>query len=148
MTRAATSRAVRAAVVGSVVVALGAVGVGYPTLLRDSSADARANDALAFADREIAGGNGVVVDQTAVYAARALIPEHAAYHVSVGPDYEGTDLTLEHVAGYYRYFLMPRRPVEGARWIVCYGCDLDAYGPGADVVWKTEADISIVRLPS
>jgi hypothetical protein len=133
----------------AVIVAITAVAmlVSYPALLRDVGSEAAANDALSFSDREIAGGNGVVADQAAVYAARALIPEDESYHIAVGADYEGgTDLTRDHVGGYYRYFLMPRRPAESASWIVCYGCDLAEYGAGADVLWQGGSDISIVRV--
>src|SRR5262249_51017051 len=102
--------------------------------------------ALSFADREIAGGNGLVVDQGAVYAARGLIPNDQTYRVVVGPDYEGgTDLTGTYVDSYYRYFLLPRRPAEDASWIVCYGCDLSHY-EGAKVRWKDDEDISIAQV--
>ena len=78
--------------------------------------DASRNSALSFADREIAGGNGLVADQAAVYARAELIPEDATYHVIVGPGYEGgSDLTRAYVDSYYRYFLLPRRPADGAR---------------------------------
>jgi hypothetical protein len=139
---------VRVGVAVIVAIASVAVLVAYPSLIRDVGSEAEANDALSFPDREVAGGNGIVVDQAAVYAARALIPEDESYHVAVGAGYEGgTDLTRDHVASYYRYFLMPRRPVEGgASWIVCYGCDLSEYGPAAEILWRADDDISIVRV--
>lgn len=142
--------AARLGAAGIIAIAVTAVASGVPTLLRDAGSEARRNDALSFSDREIAGGNGIVVDQEAVYAARALIPEGASYHVAVDPDYEaGTELTRDHVASYFRYFLLPRRPLEGgAQWIVCYGCNLAEYGPDADIVWRGEGDISIVRVGS
>lgn len=140
---------IRTGVVLLVAVAVVAVVVAYPGLVGDSDREASGNNALSFADREIAGGNDIVADQVAVYAARALIPEDESYHVAVSPEYDGgSDLTQGHVASYYRYFLIPRRPVEGARWIVCYGCDLGAYGADAEVVWRGDEEISIVRLPS
>jgi hypothetical protein len=44
---------------------------------------------------------------------------------------------------------MPRRPGEGGvPWVICYGCDMTEYGPDADVVWRGDDDISIVRVPS
>ena len=113
-------------------------------MLRDVGSAATSNDSLSFSDREIAGGNSVVADQTAVYAARALIPENASYHVAVSPDYAGgSELTRDHVAGYYRYFLMPRRPAERAGWVVCYGCDLSAYG---EVIHR-DSDLVTLRVP-
>lgn len=125
-----------------------AVVVAYPGVLRDLGDEAERNSAQSYSDREIAGGNGIVVEQAAVYEALALIPEDASYHVAVGPDYVGEELTRDHVAGYYRYFLMPRRPAEAAPWVICYGCDLAEYGPDADVLWRGDEDVSIVRVPS
>jgi hypothetical protein len=127
-----------------------AVLVTYPGLVREAGDEAGTNSAQSYTDREIAGGNGLVVDQEAVYAARALIPSDATYHVAVAPDYVGeSELTQGHVASYFRYFLMPRRPAESAPWVVCYGCDLAEYGPDAEVLWRgTEEDVSIVRVPS
>jgi len=139
---------IRIGVLFLVATAVVAVVIRFPTVVRDSDRDADRNSALSYSDREIAGGNGLVADQTAVYAARTLIPADATYHVAVSPDYEGgIDLTRDNVAGYYRYFLLPRRPAEEAPWIVCYGCDVAAYGPGAEVIWQGDEDISIVRVP-
>ncbi len=142
---------IRIGVLLLVATATASVVVGYSRLLRELGDDASRNSALSYADRDIAGGNGLVVDQAVVYAARGLIPSTAPYHVVVGQDYKSKSaLTQGHVAGYIRYFLMPRRPVEGgAAWVVCYGCDLTEYGPDAEVVWReAEEDISIVRVRS
>ncbi len=137
---------VRLGVVALVAIAVVAVLVSYPFVLRDIGDEASTSGALSFSDREIAGGNGIVVDQTVAYAARALIPEDESYHVAVAPDYAGgSDLTRDHVASYFRYFLMPRRPVQGAGWIVCYGCDTAEY-EDAEVLWTGPEDISIVRV--
>ncbi len=128
-----------------------AAAVTYPGLVRELRDDATKDSAQSYTDREIAGGNGIVADQEAVYAARGLIPSGATYHVAIAPDYEGeSELTQGHVASYFRYFLIPRRPVEGgAAWVICYGCDLTEYGPDAEVLWRGSGeDVSIVRLRS
>lgn len=126
-----------------------AVVLTYPGLVRDAGDQAATNSAQSYIDRAVAGGNGLVANQEAVYAARALIPTDAAYHVAVAPDYEGGDeLTQGHVGSYFRYFLVPRRPAEAASWIVCYGCDLAEYGPRAEVLWRGDDDISIVHVTS
>jgi hypothetical protein len=139
--------AIRSGVVFLVVVATIAVVVRLPTVVRQLEEDATRNSELSFSDREIAGGNGVVVDQAAVYAARALIPEDERYHVAVAPDYRhGTEVTVPAVESYYQYFLMPRRPADGASWVVCYGCDVTEVEPRAEVVWRGGNDISIVRV--
>ena len=125
------------------------VVLAYPGLLREAGDEASANSAQAWVDRAVAGGNGIVANQQAVYAARALIPADAAYHVAIASDYTGGDeLTQDHLASYFRYFLLPRRPEEVAAWIVCYGCDLAEYGPDAEVLWRGDDDISIVHVPS
>jgi hypothetical protein len=130
-----------------VAVATIAVVVKYPGVLRAHGDEAAGNSALSYEDREIAGGNGVVADQQAVYAARGIIPEDETYRLAVSADYAGgTELTVPHVESYYHYFLMPRRVASDARWIICYACDLDEYGPQAEVVWKGTEGVSIVRL--
>ena len=136
----------RVGVVFLVATAAVAVLVVYPRVLRELGKNASRNSALSYADRDIAGGNDVVADQAAVYAARGVIPEDATYHVAGGPDYHGgSELTRDHVASYYTYFLLPRRPAETAPWIVCYGCDVSEYGADAEVVWEDDEGISIVR---
>jgi hypothetical protein len=126
-----------------------AVVVTYPRLLREGGNDAAKNSAQTYVDREVAGGNGLVADQQALYAARALIPPEATYHLAIAADYTGGDeLTQGHVASYFRYFLVPRRPEERAPWVVCYGCDLADYGSAAEVLWRGDEDVSIVRVGS
>jgi hypothetical protein len=138
---------VRIGVVFLVATAALAALVRYPGLLRELGSDALRNAALSYSDREIAGGNGLVADQGAVYAARGLIPRDASYDVAVGSEFEGgSDLTKDYVASYYRYFLLPRRPRERAPWVVCYGCDLAEYGSSAKVLWEDRYGISIVRV--
>jgi hypothetical protein len=106
------------------------------------------NSSLSFSDREVAGGNGIVIDQEAVYQAQALIPQNAKYRVVTGSGLKDmTSLTLPFVDSWYRYFLMPRRPSADARWIVCYGCDVSKLGSPYRVVWHDTDGISIGRLP-
>jgi len=136
----------RVGVVFLVAAAAIAVVAVYPRLLEQLGDDASRNSALSYSDREIAGGNGLVADQEAVYAARGLIPEDETFKVVVGDDYAGgIDLTRAFVDSYYRYFLLPRRPAEDASWIVCYGCDLSGYA-GAKVMWQDDEGISIARV--
>jgi hypothetical protein len=138
---------VRTGVAFLVATALIAVAFAYPGVLRQAGRDATHNSELSYSDREIAGGNGLVADQVAVYAARALIPENDTYKVLVDPAYAGGGAdTVQFVDSYYRYFLMPRRPAEGAQWIICYGCDLAPYGSRAQVLWEGDHDVSIARI--
>ena len=105
------------------------------------------NSALSFSDREVAGGNGIVTDQEAVYQARAIIPPDAKYRVVTGAALKNpTPLTLAFVEPWYRYFLMPRRTSTDARWIICYGCDVSNLGRPYAVVWQDDEGISIGRL--
>lgn len=139
--------AIRVGVVFLVGVAALAVVLRFPALVREVDRDASRNSALSYADREIAGGNGLVADQTALYEARGRIPENETYHVAVSTGYEGgSDLTVPYVESYYQYFLMPRRPAEDAPWVICYGCDLEQYGSRAEVVWESDEGISIARI--
>ena len=102
------------------------------------------NGRLSYADREIAGGNSVVVDQVAAYRARALIPGGSPYRVVTGSALVGpTPLTYSFVADWFRYFLMPRRPSADARWVICYGCDRTRLGSRYVVRWHDEHGIAI-----
>lgn len=137
---------IRVGVVLLVVLTAATAAWRFPGAMADLGREASANSALSYSDREIAGGNDVVEDQAAVYEARARIPSTATYHVAVADEFEAeSPLTVPYVASYYLSFLVPRRQVEDAPWVVCYGCDLTAYGPGAEVVWTNGAGISIVR---
>jgi hypothetical protein len=138
---------IRVGVVFLVLATLGAAVVRYPETVNDLGDEASRNSSLSYADREVAGGNGIVVDQAAVYAARSLIPPDEAFSVVVNPDFAaGSAETVPFVASYYRYFLVPRRMVEGAPWVICYACELGEYGDRAEVVWTGSDDISIVRV--
>ena len=106
--------------------------------------DATRNAASNFDDREFGGGNSLVVDKRALYEARALIPENGTYRVLSGPGVEGaTELTEPYIDQFARYFLMPRRPAQDARWILCYGCDISELGGRFEVVWENGSGISL-----
>jgi hypothetical protein len=108
---------------------------------------ASSNSSIGFADREIAGGNAIVVDQRVAYEARALIPVGSTYRVVVGPQLrERTDLTETYVAGWFMYFLMPRRPRDAARWTICYGCNTSTLGGSYEVRWDDGKGVSIGRV--
>lgn len=124
-----------------------AAAVGFPFAFKDRSDAAARNSAISYADREIAGGNGIVVDQQVVYEARGRIRPDETYRVAVGPRFgAGSELTVPYVESYFQYFLMPRRPAPDARWIVCYGCDLEQYGAAAEVVWRDDDGVALVRI--
>jgi hypothetical protein len=129
------------------VVLLAAVAVGSVQVIRERGARAGANSRLDFADREIAWGNGWMLSQTALYAARSLIPREADYTVEKGDESVFDDpLTYRFAEGYLRYWLMPRRQQGGAAWVVCMRCERDALGPDARVVWEDgEAGVAIVE---
>lgn len=104
---------------------------------------------LDYADREIGGGNGVIIDQAALYEAQALIPARASYRMLVGSALQSpTPLSEPFAPIYFRYFLMPRRQAGDARWIVCFGCDLGKDAPGATKLWEDGRGISIARTSS
>ena len=106
--------------------------------------DAARNAALSYADREIAGGNSILVDQIAAYAARSLVPRHETFRVVTGPKLTKiTPLTLQAVSPWLNYFLMPRRQTGDARWVICYGCDTTKLGGTYQELWKDDVGISI-----
>ena len=137
-------RAARVGVVGCVIVAV-LLGAVYFVKAVDALSDTASTNAAAnFDDREFGGGNSLVADKSALYEARALIPDDQSYRVLTGSPVAGeTELTQEFIDQFARYFLMPRRPDGDARWIICYGCDRSKLGP-ASVVWDNGGGISIL----
>lgn len=118
--------------------------IHYPAALSELSDIVRDNSTQSYADREIAGGNAVIPDQALAYAARAIIPETESYEVVLGePSEDWSELTAQHAPGWLRYFLMPRRQVVGASWVVCLRCDRAALG--AEAVWEGDAGLAILR---
>jgi hypothetical protein len=136
---------------GGVVLCVGlSIVFGAIYLLRalsDFDDTASNNASLSYSDREVAGGNGIVADQEAVYQAQALIPRNAKYRVVTGSALKSpTPLTLPFVETWYRYFLMPRRTGVDARWIICYGCEVSKLGRPYAILWQDDEGISIGRL--
>lgn len=138
----------RLGVVICVVLATAFSGAYFVKALVELGDVAAANAEQNLDDKEFGGGNALVVDQTALYEARALIPENGTYRVLTGPALDDeSGLTRDHIEAYARYFLLPRRPAADARWVLCYGCRFRALGGGAETVWRSEAGVSLVRLP-
>ena len=128
-------------------VAVTVVGVliQLPGVLRDAHRDARKYVGLSYADREVGGGNSVVVDQTAVYVFRALIPKDETFEVLVGePQPDWSNLTQTSTLDWFRADLVPRRIEAGAPWVICYACDRAAVGE-ATVMWEGRGGISLLR---
>lgn len=130
-----------------VVLVLGACLVGSVQAMRERGSRAAANSRLDWADREIAWGNGWMLSQAALYAARSLIPLGADYSVEKGDQSAFTDpLTYRFAEGYLRYWLMPRRQRGGANWVFCMRCDHAGLGEGAETIWEdADAGVSIVE---
>jgi hypothetical protein len=139
-----TQLAARVGVASCLVGAI-AVGAVYYVKAIDQLGDtASSNSALAYDDREIAGGNSIIVDQTAAYEARGLIPVTASYRFAFGDGLRTkTSLTETFAESWFRYFLMPRRPRADARWVICYGCDTADLSADFKVRWKDGEGISI-----
>lgn len=120
--------------------------VGVVERIVELGSRAGANAARDWAERELGGGNSLGADKEALYAARALIPSHASYRLVLGdPIPGGTELSALGLPDFTRHFLMPRRPADGAEWIICYGCDpagLAGYVP----VWDGGGGISVGKV--
>ena len=126
-------------------VTLVAAAIRYPQAFMDAERIARDNAALDHFDRQIGGGNSVYPDQRLLVEADARIPNDADFDVEVGGRREGwTDLTVPYAETYARYLLLPRRPSDGAAWILCLGCDR-AQLAGADAVWENEEGDALLR---
>jgi hypothetical protein len=136
----------RAAVTAVVAVTAAVAAVYYVKAVSQLDDTAGSNSSLSYDDREIAGGNSLIVDQAAAYEARALIPPHATYRFEIGTRLrESTELT-KYAGDWFRYFLMPRRPDGNSQWVICYGCDTSALGASYVVRWRDEQGISIGEL--
>lgn len=135
----------RLAVLACVAVLVAALVYQYPGAIRAAGSRAESNARLSYSDREFAGGNAVVADQGGLYQARGLIPPSGTYSVSVGEPVAGwTELTAPFVPWFARYFLLPRRQVDDAPWILCYACD-PAEHPGFRTVWTGSDGISLLE---
>ena len=123
------------------------LGVVYGVRAIDRLGDeAAANATENYDDREIGGGNSIVVDNRVLYEARARIPEDGTYRVLTGPGVVGaTELTEEYVDQFARSFLMPRRPSADSEWIICYGCNRASLGQ-AEVVVDNGGGIALLRV--
>ena len=132
----------------AILLAMTIASLYYAKALSRLDRRADSNSALSFSDREIAGGNSVLIDQEAAYEAAALIPSSSTYRVLTGDRLRNpTPLTRSLVDGWFKYFLMPRRPAADARWTVCYGCDLSALVPPGHIRWRDANEISIINSP-
>jgi len=120
--------------------------LGAVDSVRDRGARAAANSRLDYADRDVAWGNGWTLSQAALYAARSLVPKRATYEVRLGPESEFADpLTFPYAPSYLRYWLLPRLPRGGSRWVICYRCDRESLGASAHVLWEdAAAGVSII----
>jgi hypothetical protein len=137
---------VRLGVLLVVLTVLVAAAVRYPQQIRAVDAQADANARLSFADRDVAGGNGIFPEQRALYEIIGRIPATASYRVSIGPARpDWTPLTSGSAELFLHYWLLPRRPSADGRWLICIGCDRAEY-PGAREVWSGEAGVSLLRL--
>ncbi len=137
----------RLCVVCVVTVSLALVAVELPKRLADLGDVSSANASLSYADREIAGGNSVLADSLLAYEARAILPLDASYRVVIGPKLtRQATLSTASVPSWLRYFLMPRRQADGARWVVCYGCDPSRLGARYEQLWSDDLGISVGRL--
>ncbi len=129
-------------------VVVAALGVRYPAAFQDANRTARANAALDQIDRDVGAGSSVFPDQALLVEARGRIPPDESFAVAVGAPRRGwTELTADSAEPFLRSYLLPRRLDPDARWIVCVGCNRGAY-PGADVVWKGDDGLSILRRAS
>ncbi len=121
--------------------------VSFPRALGRLDAKADENAALNYDDREFGGGNALGVDKSLLYEARALIPARASYRLVTGPYLDTSNpLTAPHVGEFARSFLMPRRPQDEARWIICYGCDRRSLGRRFRVLWQEGPAMAVGRL--
>lgn len=140
-------KAFRTAVIVVCVGALVATVAALGKALIDLDSRSTANAALDYADRHIAGGNGVVGRQALAYQARAWIPEADTYVVVVGSELGGvSELTPLYAADFLRYFLFPRRQDADARWVICYGCVRSQLKRPSEVIFDAGDGMSLQRL--
>jgi hypothetical protein len=105
------------------------------------------NASLDYLDRVVAGGNGVVGSQALAFQAKAWIPEGDTYQVVFGPDLQtSSELTRPYAGDFLRYLLFPRRQVAGSRWVLCYGCDREAYGGRFETLYDAGEEYTLGRL--
>jgi hypothetical protein len=133
------------ALVGLVVCLSAAVGLGQSLGKLDTRI--KHNASLDYLDRIVAGGNGIVGSQALAFQAKAWIPEGDTYQVVFGPALQApSELTRPYAGDFLRYLLFPRRQVAGSRWILCYGCDREAYGGRFETLYDAGDGYTLGRL--
>jgi hypothetical protein len=139
----------RLGVVACAIIAWVAVIVELPHAIDRLGDRASGAASLTYEDREMGAALGVVADQRALREARALIPPNGRFYVATGPGTiaGATELTRPYIESFATSFLIPRRHSDSAPWVLCYGCDVEALGAGARVVWTNDNGISLVRRP-
>jgi hypothetical protein len=106
------------------------------------------NSAQGYLERLYAD-DGVVRSRRVVEAARARMPDDAAYAVVVGDELgAGNRFTPLVAAEFLNYFLLPRRQVDVATadWAFCFGCDPQTLGRRFEPVARAPGGISFGRL--
>jgi hypothetical protein len=136
----------RAGVIAAVAVTIAVGAVYYVKALSQLAGTASSNSSLTYDDRELAGGNSLLVDQTAAYEARSLILPDETFRFALGPGLRKSTALTIYAGDWFRYFLMPRRPRPDARWVICYGCDTSTLGGSYNLRWRDDEGISIGRL--
>ncbi len=122
----------------------------FPREFGDANRAARANVRLDNIDRELGGGNSVLPAQAIAIEARGRIPARDTFAVAVGEHRSDWSVLADPASleNYMRYFLLPRRMVSDAPWVLCFACDRSAY-PGAQPVWEDSVQgLAILRRPS
>jgi hypothetical protein len=129
-----------------VAVTLVIVAIELPKRISELGATARENSSLSYADREIGGGNSVLADQLLAYEARSILPPREPYRLAVGTHVtKQATLSTPSLVAWLRYFLLPRRQEDGARWVICYGCDPSSLGAPYAAIWQDDYGISVGR---
>ena len=142
----------RTAEAGAVLVAAAALACGlieFPSAFHELQRRAAANAALPAELRPLAGARGVDISSPFMLAARDLIPEGETFVVETGPNIQvSTPITLTALPPYMQTWLLPRRAADAAtaRWLLCYGCDLGAWGKRLDVKYNDGTGAVIARI--
>lgn len=132
------TRLARFGVAYIVLVALAFVALNFQPEFRARANEARANQARPPEERKIAGGLSVDISRDFLWTARAYVGLDETYALLFGTHTNiSTPVTLVALPLYTQYFLNPRRQEIPARanWLLCYGCDIDAWRTGLQVVW-------------
>jgi hypothetical protein len=143
-------------------VGVACVAVAAGLLLGEVPRETRsADETLAFyayvttaQDRLLTTGDALDIPRFLQVAALQKIPRNADYALLIPATQERAarkgigQITYDSLAPWFRYLMLPAEPTSraGARYVICWRCDMAAWGRRVVWVWREDSRMGIGRV--